>query len=113
MIKLSEILEEAVNDKPSFEEFATKRFDGAEKIATNAKKKGGAAMLTYHHFQVKLPYYTKAVNGKFDVEEAKKQYKELVSKLSKAGKDVDMTMVEFQKLVGLIEVLGELILKSK
>ena len=31
-----------------FEDFASKRFGGAEKIANNAKEKGGFSMLTYH-----------------------------------------------------------------
>ena len=52
---------QVIDDK--FEEFAQKRHDGAEKIAKNAKEKGGPAMLTYHHFIVKLPHYKKAAAG--------------------------------------------------
>jgi len=113
MIKLTEILNEVVNDKESFTEFSEKRLKGATKIADNAKEKGGPSMLTYHHFVVKLPYYKKASEGKFDLDKAELEYKELLSKLSKAGKDVDLGMTEFQKLVGKLEVLGELIIKSK
>ena len=36
----------------SFDEFASKRLGGAEKIVNNAKEKGGLSMLTYHHFKV-------------------------------------------------------------
>ena len=70
-------------------------------------------MLTYHHFRVKLPYYQKAMEGKFDVEKSKSEFKEHLDKLCKLTENVNMEQVEFQKLVGLIEVLGELIIKSK
>jgi hypothetical protein len=99
--------------KKSFNEFATKRLAGAQKIVDNAKKKGGPAMLTYHHFVVKLPYYKKASEGKFNLEETKKEFKEKMNKLCKLNEDVNMNQIEFQKLVGLIEVLGELIIKNK
>lgn len=95
-----------------FQEFAKKRYDGALKITNNAKEKGGPAMLTYHHFVVKLPHYKKAYEGKFDVEKTKKEFQEKLDKLCGLTKEVDMQQVEFQKLVGLIEVLGELIIKS-
>lgn len=97
-----------------FEEFADKRYDGAEKIAKNAKEKGGLSMLTYHHFKVKLPYYKKASEGKFDLNEAKKEYKELLEKLYSATKsDMEIEQTLFQELLGKIEVLGELIIKNK
>jgi hypothetical protein len=113
MSKLIDILNEVVNTSDKFEEFSSKRRDGAEKIADNAKEKGGVSMLTYNHFIVKLPYYDKAKKGKFDPEKGKKEYKELLDKLVKATEDVDMTQTEFQRLVGKIEVVGELIIKSK
>ena len=113
MIKLQDLLTEELETEESFKEFSGKRLKGASKIAHDAKEKGGPSMLTFHHFAVKLPYYKKAEDGKMDVEKAKKEYDELVKKLSKAGENVKMTQVEFQKLVGRIEVLGELIIKSK
>lgn len=108
MIKLSDLILEATNEKPAFEDFAEKRFKGAKKIADNAKEKGGVSMLTYHHFQVKLPYYTKAEKGKMDMEAAKKEFEKTYKKIS-----LNMTQTEFQREVGRLEVLGELILKSK
>ena len=96
------------NTPNSFDEFAETRMKGANKIATSAKEKGGAAMLTYHHFHVKNPYYKKAAEGKFDLSAAKKEFKECVKELSS-----DMEQVAFQKLVGRIEVLGELIIKHR
>lgn len=108
MIKLSDLILEATNEKPAFEEFAEKRFKGAKKIADNAKEKGGPSMLTYHHFQVKLAYYTKAEKGKMDMEAAKKEFEKTYKKIS-----LGMSQIEFQREVGRLEVLGELILKSK
>jgi hypothetical protein len=96
-----------------FEDFASKRFGGAEKIANNAKEKGGFSMLTYHHFIVKLPYYKKASDGKFDLEKSKTELKEHLDKLCGLSEDVNIGQVEFQRLVGIIEVLGELIIKYK
>jgi len=108
MLKLSDLLLEATNEKPAFEDFAEKRFKGAKKIADGAKEKGGVSMLTYHHFQVKLPYYTKAEKGKMDMEAAKKEFEKTYKKIS-----LVMTQIEFQREVGRLEVLGELILKNK
>jgi hypothetical protein len=108
---IKRVLNEVQQSK--FEEFAQKRYDGAKKITDNAKEKGGPALLTYHHFRVKLPYYEKAAEGKFDLAETKKEFKEKLDELCVLSKDVDMGQVDFQKLVGLIEVLGELIIKSK
>jgi hypothetical protein len=110
---IKRLIKEELENRESFKTFAEKRLAGAEKITNNAKEKGGPAMLTYHHFKVKLPYYKKAVEGKFDVEESKKEFKEKLDQLCKLSENVEMSQTEFQKLVGLIEVLGELIIKQK
>ena len=106
MIKLKNILTEAPTEK-ALEEFADTRMSGAEKIVDNAKEKGGLALLTWHHFKVKLPYYKKATEGKFDVEAAKKEFEETYKKIS-----LSMTPIEFQREVGRLEVLGELLIKE-
>lgn len=96
------------------EEFADTRLGGAEKIVDNAEKKGGLAMLTYHHFKVKLPYYKKAKEGKMNMADTKKEYKELLEKLYSATKgDMNIEQIAFQELLGKLEVLGELIIKEK
>ena len=105
MIKLKDILKEV---KESFIEFSETRMKGAEKIATNAKEKGGLSMLTYNHFIVKLPYYKKAKQGDFNIEEAKKEYDKTYKSIS-----LNMTQTEFQREVGRLEVLGELIIRNK
>jgi hypothetical protein len=92
----------------SFDTFAETRLKGATKIADNAKEKGGPSMLTYHHFKVKLPYYDNASEGKFNVGDAKKEFNQLLKTVS-----FDMEPIEFQKIVGKLEVLGELIIKHK
>ena len=102
MIKLFEILKE------TFEEFANMRGKGATKISENAEKKGGLALLTWHHFKVKLPYYKKASEGKFNIEDAEKEFKQTYKKIS-----LDMTQIEFQREVGRLEVLGELLIRNK
>jgi len=116
MISLKQLLdlrEELVVDK-SFTDFAEKRLGGATKISGDAKEKGGPAILTYHHFVVKLPYYQKAKEGKLDLEQMKTEYKDLLEKLYLATKgDMDIQQIDFQELVGKIEVLGELIIKEQ
>lgn len=103
-MKLTNIILEETSEK--FNEFAETRGAGTGKIANSAKEKGGASMLTFHHFNVKLPYYKKAAEGKFDLEQAKKEFEETYKKISPT-----MDMTSFQKEMGRLEVLGELIIK--
>jgi hypothetical protein len=105
MIKLTDILREV---KEKFEDFAIIRGKGAAKISENAEKKGGLALLTWHHFKVKAPYYKKAAEGKFNIEKAKKEFEDTYKKIS-----LNMTQIEFQREVGRMEVLGELIIRNK
>jgi len=105
MIKLINLLTEA---KESFETFAVTRGKGAAKIASTAEEKGGLALLTWHHFKVKAPYYKKAEEGKFDKEAAIKEFEKTLKSIS-----LNMTQIEFQREVGRMEVLGELIIRDK
>lgn len=98
----------------AFEEFAGTREKGAEKITKNSKEKGGLSMLTYYHYNAKLPYYKKAAEGKLDLEAAHKEYKDLLKQLHTATKtNMNIEQIAFQKLVGKLEVLGELLIKHK
>lgn len=111
-IILSGLSENTNNDELSG--FAEKRGKGADKIANDAKEKGGLALLTYHHFKVKLPYYDKASDGKLSFEELKKEYEETCSELHSHMKTIEkMDQIKFQELVGRLEVLGELLIKQK
>ena len=122
-MKLKQLLEEAEAARTPGEKleekdqksFAKTRLGGAEKIAEAAKEKGGDAMLTYYHFNVKLPYYEKASNGDFNGDKAREEYETLVDQLVKATseKGLNISQNEFQKLVGKIEVLGELLIDYK
>ena len=105
MIKLSDILKEV---KETFEQFAVTRGKGAAKIAATAEEKGGLSLLTWHHFKVKAPYYKKAEEGKFDKEAAIKEFEKTLKSIS-----LNMTQIEFQREVGRIEVLGELLIRDK
>jgi hypothetical protein len=105
MIRLKDILKEEVVEDI---DFVNNRMNGAAKITQNAKEKGGDALLTYHHFVVKLPYYEKAKKGEMDIDTAKKEFAETLGKIS-----LDMDQTTFQTEVGRLEVLGELIIKSK
>ncbi len=105
MIRLTDILKEA---KETFENFAVTRGKGAAKIASTAEEKGGLALLTWHHFKVKAPYYKKAQEGKFDKEAAITEFEQTHKKIS-----LSMTQIEFQREVGRLEVLGELLIRDK
>jgi len=108
-MKLMNLLFESKDaKKDTFESFADTREAGAEKIANTAHKKGGLALLTWHHFKVKLPYYKRAAAGRFDVEKAKKEFEETYKKIS-----TSMSQTEFQREVGRLEVLGELIIREQ
>ena len=107
-MKLKSLLFETKAKPDTFESFADTREAGAEKIVDNAKSKGGLALLTWHHFKVKLPYYKKAAAGKFDLDEAKKEFDATYKKISTA-----MSQIEFQREVGRLEVLGELIIREQ
>jgi hypothetical protein len=109
MFKLSQLLlREVKNIKETFSEFANIRGKGASKIAKTAQEKGGLALLTWHHFKVKDPYYKKANEGKLDMVKAREEFDETYKKIS-----LDMKQTEFQREVGRLEVLGELLIRSK
>jgi hypothetical protein len=106
-------IELSEDESTKLESFAETRLGGAEKIVNNAKEKGGLALLTYHHFEVKLEYYEKASKGELDMEDAKKEYKDLLEKLHTSTKDdMGIEQIDFQELLGKMEVLGELIIKE-
>lgn len=105
MIRILNLLQEA---KETFENFAVTRGKGAAKIASTAEEKGGLALLTWHHFKVKAPYYKKAEEGKFDKEAAMREFEQTHKKIS-----LNMTQIEFQREVGRLEVLGELLIRDK
>ena len=107
-MKLINLLFEKKSKPDTIETFADTREAGAEKIADTAHKKGGLALLTWHHFKVKLPYYKRAAAGRFDLDAAKKEFEATYKKIS-----TSMSQIEFQREVGRLEVLGELIIREE
>lgn len=100
-------------EKETDKEFAQNRLAGAAKISQAAKEKGGDALLTYHHFHVKLPYYKKCIEGELDMQEMKEEYDDLLTDLYESTRNsMQITQTEFQELVGKIEVLGELLIRD-
>jgi hypothetical protein len=97
----------------NFEEFSKKRGEGAIKIAQNAKDTGGLSILTYYHFVVKEPYYKKAEDGTLDLVKSKQELEDLIRELHHGVKFMTIEQIPFQKLVGKIEVLGELLIENK
>ncbi len=84
-----------------------KRKEGAHKIATEAKTKGGPAQLTAWHFAAKNPEYQKCLSI---LQQSNPQntilskYKSLLGKLNNID---DMSQQQFQELIGQTEVYGE------
>jgi len=107
-MKLYNLLFESKQTNDKFEEFAETRGKGAAKIASTAEEKGGLALLTWHHFKVKASYYKQATSGKFDIDSAKKEFEKTLKSIS-----LTMTPIEFQREVGRLEVLGELIIRDQ
>ncbi len=114
MIKLKNILTEAIKPEVEIDDFADKRGTGAKEITDSAKDKGGLSLLTYNHFRVKLPYYKKAAAGNLDISKATEEYISELDRLYKATKNsMQIDQKTFQEIMGRIEVLGELIIRDK
>jgi hypothetical protein len=110
----SAFINEAKTQTLGFKEFALARLEGATKITETAKAKGGSALLTYQHFKVKLPYYKIAAKDKFNEVEMKKELGSLIKELTKGTSGrVKLEQLEFQRIVGKIEVIGELLIKHR
>lgn len=94
------------DESPS--EFLKARREGAKKIATTAKSKGGPAMLTYYHFVVKDAEYRdvlQAIKSKKPESFYKNKYNSIMSELHQTKFEKE----SFQKVVGKLEVWGEAI----
>jgi len=106
-------VDEELEAQETMEEFSSNRLAGASKIAQGAKEKGGDALLTYHHFKVKLPYYKQGVDGDLDFMKIESEYKKKLNSLYNATKnEMNIEQIAFQELVGEIEVLGELLIRK-
>lgn len=111
--RINKAYDSEISEEETLQQFSENRLAGATKISKAAKEKGGDALLTYHHFHVKLPYYQKSVDGELNMDELKAEYDDLLTDLYEATRNsMNITQVEFQELVGKIEVLGELLIEN-
>jgi len=95
------------------ETFVEKRKAGAADIATRASSKGGYSQLTAWHFKAKSPVYKeaeKAIKEDRPVSFFTKKYNETMSKLHGSGLH---TQKEFQKIMGELEVWGEVLIQVR
>ena len=111
------ILEEDVESNPttksSFRKFINKRAQGAAKIAEKAKEKAGYSTLTAIHFEAKAAPYANAVEWAFKPKERDAHYKSKVEETYKKLSDISkLSQEEFQKLMGELEVWGEVYIRS-
>jgi len=87
-------------------EFFMKRKHGAEKIAVEARSKGGPAMLTAWHFQAKQRPYEDVIAA-IRSNRPKSFYESKCSALHNQIRCGKLTQQQFQKLMGEYEVWGE------
>jgi hypothetical protein len=107
-----EEVEEDLKDK-KFQLFLAKRKEGASKLASQTKAKGGFSILTAIHFEAKeKPYAESLKHSDMKNKEAffKKKAKEVYDKLSNLDR---MSQREFQTLMGELEVWGEVYIRAK
>jgi hypothetical protein len=107
---MKRIVNEGVTN-PDFIDFAKKRLEGCIKIAGIAKSAGGYSLLTYHHFVEKIPYYRNAAEGNFDPDATKARLQKAMAALQSLSQSE--RQIQFQKVSGLVEVLGELLMAHK
>ncbi len=86
------------------ETFLQKRKAGAAKLAKQAALKGGYSTLTADHFKAKAKPYENCIKHLGDKKVVKDQIKMLLQKLKSWD---SMTQKEFQKVMGELEVYGE------
>ena len=84
--------------------FLEKRKAGAAKLAKQTALKGGYSTLTADHFKAKAGPYQKCINNLGDKKVVKEHIKVLLQKLKSWD---TMTQKEFQKVMGELEVYGE------
>ena len=115
------ILEKRVQPDPTTEEslkqFLSKRAEGAAKLASTSKEKGGFATLTAIHFAAKAKPYKEAEKMENapdkDCDKANAHYKKMADEVYAKLKDLDsLSQKEFQALMGELEVWGEVYIRA-
>jgi hypothetical protein len=104
------ILQEA---ESSLFTFLKARRDGAAKIQQEAEKKGGAALVTEHHFAVKRPIYEDAIDRAKEGEVLDDCLASVLNCLKQLKEVETMTMWQFAGLTGQLEAYGEAYIASR
>ncbi len=92
--------------------FISDRKSAAQKIVTQSSRRSGTARLTAKHFRAKVTLYNEAeqmVKKDKPLKDLKRRYLSILSKLRKTPRND----LKFQELTGQLEVLGEILIKSK
>jgi hypothetical protein len=105
----SSILEEKT-DTSSINDFIKKRSKGAEKIAKQAKEKGGASILTAIHFKAKEIPYDHCLENSDNLKSIEKKADVVFNKLKNWK---NLSQRQFQALMGELEAYGEIYIKIK
>lgn len=93
-------------------EFVQARMSSAKKIASQSSRKPGPSRLTAAHFKAKLPVYRRVIDmikKGDDLATLKSEYRSLLSQLRNKVRQPE----KFQKLTGELEVIGEVLIRSK
>jgi len=109
---LMEAVKSGLNTAESFLEFLHKRLAGAIKIEKMTRKKGGYSLLTAIHYKAKFAPYKDAIrHAKKDNKES--HYKAMADETYRKLKNWDkMSQREFQAAMGVLEVYGEVYIRS-
>ena len=92
--------------------FIADRMSAAQKIVTQSARRSGTARLTTKHFRTKVSLYREVeqmVKKHKPLKDLKSRYLSVLSKLRKTPRND----IKFQELTGQLEVLGEILIKSK
>ena len=115
------ILEKRVQPDPttgeSFKQFLSKRADGAAKLESSSREKGGFAILTAIHYAAKAKPYAESkkleVEYKDDHDKVNEIYKQKAEEVYAKLKHLDsLSQKEFQALMGELEVWGEVYIRA-
>jgi hypothetical protein len=112
LLALMESIKSSLNTAEAFLEFLHKRLAGAVKIQKQTAKKGGYSTLTAIHYKAKLRPYKDCIKHA-SKEEKDSHYKMMADETYKKLKDWDkMSQREFQAAMGILEVYGEVYIRS-
>jgi hypothetical protein len=111
IMKFQDFLESKQQNKQDNKDniaFFEKRKEGARAIASQARSKGGPAILTVWHFAAKDEPYREVIRAIKDGK-SEKYYKDKYRTLFAQLTNPDLQQEKFQRIIGKLEVWGEAI----